>query len=489
MKETSKPDITSFLEVHPMPDTDNTEGGDGSDVDRGSTQQAWDADTKAEADQAGTGDIEGGDLGIAVGGNPADRFTGHEDQVHNEEEGGGSMEILEILEAVRRLVTEARRGLATGRAMIGTMTGQGVPGPPGGLHMVHKANFPIDPQIINKGTCDDGSQLDNTAMPLAEMRQGTSHVPSQPHARAAEELVMMSNDQHPDSNTHSAAPRPAHASHSLPPPSHRFDMPPPPLNPELNPAAAQFKNTGGVTNDGGNTTQGSTSTAQLAVDTVPKKRGRPLGSKNKKKGTEANQCVEFCLWNAGRMNGNKSACGRQGFTLCLSLRLMDGNGLNKNWDNLTNKIGVDVEGIGLTHNGPAAAKYDPKATIIIVSMRGAGKMHFGGITTATLGWTFVDPNTSSEACTGRLVSQFVQSKGWPAFRSIDRAGSDHRESEAGDRLEGGIVESVGDRAIPSDYGRMVGPVIHVMHNVNEILGYFDSEMARPVYGKEIADVY
>ncbi|KAG8683910.1 3-dehydroquinate dehydratase (3-dehydroquinase) [Ceratobasidium sp. 394] len=163
------------------------------------------------------------------------------------------------------------------------------------------------------------------------------------------------------------------------------------------------------------------------------------------------------------------------------------------WDDLTNKIGIDVEGIELAHNGPAVAKYDPEATIIIVGMRGAGKTHIGGIAAAALGWTFIDADASFEARTGELVSQFVRTKGWPAFRTTESKIVQDLIAENPKRTiistGGGIVESAGNRAMLADYGRAVGPVVYVMRDVNEILGYLGSETKRPAYGEEIADVY
>ncbi|KAG8781102.1 3-dehydroquinate dehydratase (3-dehydroquinase), partial [Ceratobasidium sp. 428] len=126
-------------------------------------------------------------------------------------------------------------------------------------------------------------------------------------------------------------------------------------------------------------------------------------------------------------------------------------------------------------------------------MRGAGKTHIGGIAAAALGWTFVDADASFEAHTGELVSQFVRSKGWPAFRTMESKILSDLLTENPKRTiistGGGIVESSTNRALLTDYGRAVGPVVYVMRDVNEILGYLGSETARPAYGEEIADVY
>ncbi|KAF8603719.1 Shikimate dehydrogenase [Ceratobasidium sp. AG-I] len=163
------------------------------------------------------------------------------------------------------------------------------------------------------------------------------------------------------------------------------------------------------------------------------------------------------------------------------------------WDDLSNKIGIDVEGVELAHQGPAVAKYDPEATIIIVGMRGAGKTHIGGIAAAALGWKFIDADSAFEGHTGELVSQFVRTKGWPAFRQMESTILKDllaaHPTKTIISTGGGIVEAPINRSLLADYGRATGPVVYVMRDVNEILGYLGSETARPAYGEEIADVY
>ncbi|ELU41085.1 arom polypeptide [Rhizoctonia solani AG-1 IA] len=137
------------------------------------------------------------------------------------------------------------------------------------------------------------------------------------------------------------------------------------------------------------------------------------------------------------------------------------------WDDLTNKIGIDVEGIELAHQGPAAAKYNPEATIIIVGMRGAGKTHIGGIAAASLGWKFLDADHEFEGRTGEPVSQYVRSKGWPAFRQAESQIIKDLISENPTRTiistGGGIVESAANRALLTEYGRATGPVVYVIN--------------------------
>ncbi|QRW07542.1 hypothetical protein RhiLY_06541 [Ceratobasidium sp. AG-Ba] len=142
------------------------------------------------------------------------------------------------------------------------------------------------------------------------------------------------------------------------------------------------------------------------------------------------------------------------------------------WDDLTNKIGIDVEGIELAHNGPAVAQYDPEATIIIVGMRGAGKTHIGGIAAAALGWTFIDADASFEAHTGELVSQFVRSKGWPAFRTMES------------KILQDLIAENPKRTIIS-----TGEVSSSRLQIARCSPTMDAPLARLSYGEEIADVY
>ncbi|KAG9074829.1 3-dehydroquinate dehydratase (3-dehydroquinase), partial [Ceratobasidium sp. 370] len=131
------------------------------------------------------------------------------------------------------------------------------------------------------------------------------------------------------------------------------------------------------------------------------------------------------------------------------------------------QIGVGIEGVELTNNGPAAAKYGPEATIVIVGMRGAGKTHIGG-TAAALSWTFVSADGSFEACMGEFVSQFARSKGWPAFLPMDTKLVQDLITENPNQTiistRGGVIKSAGNRAMLSDYGRAVGPVVYVTRN-------------------------
>jgi hypothetical protein len=123
MKETTRPDVTSFLASHPMvhPDDHGDDNDNDSRSDYGLTQQPWAVDVKLEGGQAGNGD-EGNEGGVNVD------FPARDDEEYDKEEGGASMEILEI------------RALAE-HGTIGTVSSQKSPGASEGLNVVHKGTY------------------------------------------------------------------------------------------------------------------------------------------------------------------------------------------------------------------------------------------------------------------------------------------------------------------------------------------------------------
>jgi hypothetical protein len=161
-----------------------------------------------------------------------------------------------------------------------------------------------------------GSLSDNKAVPQPVMLQGKQHAinwnkskpvislhvdmvytPCNPDLVAAETSATTHDDQHITLNTRQIAPGPAHE-HYLPP--FRGSNMPPPLPLNLDPTSATNKvgmvdespaklkrSSGRVKGSAGGpsvTIVGDTSTAQSSAAAPAKKRGRPPGSKNKKKG-------------------------------------------------------------------------------------------------------------------------------------------------------------------------------------------------------------
>ncbi|EPS98647.1 hypothetical protein FOMPIDRAFT_1051293 [Fomitopsis schrenkii] len=71
------------------------------------------------------------------------------------------------------------------------------------------------------------------------------------------------------------------------------------------------------------------------------------------------------------------------------------------WDDLQNKIGVDVEGVELLTAESGASASTPanaaaSASVIIIGMRGSGKTYIGELTSSILGWKFLDADAVFE---------------------------------------------------------------------------------------------
>ncbi|KZT36947.1 Shikimate dehydrogenase [Sistotremastrum suecicum HHB10207 ss-3] len=183
------------------------------------------------------------------------------------------------------------------------------------------------------------------------------------------------------------------------------------------------------------------------------------------------------------------------------------------WDDLENKIGIQVEGVEIAHathteskssstssapNANASASAStivvppvPGQSIILIGMRGSGKTYIGNLAARALSCRFLDADVLFEATHGSLPA-FVREHGWPAFRSAE-------EDILGDVLQsrgtgyvislgGGIVESEGAREKLKKYVAEGGKVVYLERDVDEIVKYLGEETARPAYGESVRDV-
>ncbi|KAI0027834.1 aromatic amino acid family biosynthesis-like protein [Vararia minispora EC-137] len=164
------------------------------------------------------------------------------------------------------------------------------------------------------------------------------------------------------------------------------------------------------------------------------------------------------------------------------------------WDDLENKIGLKVEGVELGDiddqaSGPARNK---DASVVIVGMRGSGKSYIGELAASTLGWKFIDADTAFAEKYSEGVREFVRERGWPAFRQAETEMLKEilatHPTECVISLGGGIVETEESRDVLKAYGK-VGPVVHVVRHVDEIVAYLGSETSRPAYGEPLSTVY
>ncbi|KAF8234540.1 Shikimate dehydrogenase [Tricholoma matsutake] len=168
------------------------------------------------------------------------------------------------------------------------------------------------------------------------------------------------------------------------------------------------------------------------------------------------------------------------------------------WDDLENKIGLKVEGVDLSSISPktsasSSQKRDPSASILIIGMRGSGKTFVGNIAASALSWTCLDADAYFEQKLKVGVRQFVNDKGWAAFRSEEFSILEELLAEKSTRhvisLGGGIVEMPSARELLKTYAKKNGPVVHVIRNIDDIEEYLSTEGARPVYGEAIQDVF
>ncbi|KAI0261231.1 aromatic amino acid family biosynthesis-like protein [Gloeopeniophorella convolvens] len=163
------------------------------------------------------------------------------------------------------------------------------------------------------------------------------------------------------------------------------------------------------------------------------------------------------------------------------------------WDDLQNKIGLQVVGVEVGQVADhAPTKQDAAASVVIIGMRGSGKTFVGELAATTLGWSFIDADVYLEQKISIGIREFVQQNGWPAFRAAETDVLKELLVEFPTRhiisLGGGIVETPAAREALSAYAKEHS-VVHVARPVKEIVDYLEAESSRPAYGEPIADVY
>ncbi|KAK7052287.1 Pentafunctional AROM polypeptide [Favolaschia claudopus] len=167
------------------------------------------------------------------------------------------------------------------------------------------------------------------------------------------------------------------------------------------------------------------------------------------------------------------------------------------WDDLENKIGIDVKGIDLHSVNSASASntvsQEASASIILIGMRGSGKTFTGHLVASNLDWPCIDADALFEEKHQIGVREFVHQNGWPAFRVAETALLQELLTAYDQKhvisLGGGIVETAEARQLLKDYHRNKGPVVHIMRPLDEILAYLGAEASRPAYGEPIPVVY
>lgn len=132
-------------------------------------------------------------------------------------------------------------------------------------------------------------------------------------------------------------------------------------------------------------------------------------------------------------------------------------------------------------SGTPGALYNPRATIIIIGMKGAGKTTLGLIANRTLGRTFIDTDHLFRTSENASVESFVAAHGWNAFRSRETTIlKDLLARYPYDTViacGGGIVESSESRRLLKD-ARPAFPIIRVLREDDAIRRYIDGRWLR-----------
>ncbi|KZT06660.1 Pentafunctional AroM protein [Laetiporus sulphureus 93-53] len=167
------------------------------------------------------------------------------------------------------------------------------------------------------------------------------------------------------------------------------------------------------------------------------------------------------------------------------------------WDDLQNKIGLEVEGVELPLSDSAASASQSTenyslASVVVIGMRGSGKTYIGELAASILEWQFVDADLYFEQKHKTGVRDFVLKNGWSAFRAAETEILKEllREYPKGHiiSLGGGIVETPAARDLLKQHAKE-GPVVHIVREIGEVVKYLGEETLRPDYGEPVLDVF
>ncbi len=108
---------------------------------------------------------------------------------------------------------------------------------------------------------------------------------------------------------------------------------------------------------------------------------------------------------------------------------------------------------------------DSYAPVILIGMRGTGKTFVGELAASSLGWQFIDANTTFEQKHAIGVREFIQKNGWPMFRAAE-------------------TKVLQELLAHNEYTKK-GFVVHIVREIDEVITYLGEETARPAYGEPI----
>ncbi|KAJ3720311.1 Shikimate dehydrogenase [Lentinula raphanica] len=164
------------------------------------------------------------------------------------------------------------------------------------------------------------------------------------------------------------------------------------------------------------------------------------------------------------------------------------------WDDLQNKIGLEVKGVELsTASVSPSTPFASSKSVVLIGMRGSGKTFIGELAATALQWTFIDADNYFETANEIGVRQFVHDNGWPAFREAETKLLKGLLSERSQNhvisLGGGIVETPAARDLLKNWVSSGGIVVHVARNIEEVIEYLGLEGSRPAYGEPVSEVF
>ncbi|PWN89794.1 SKI-domain-containing protein [Acaromyces ingoldii] len=140
---------------------------------------------------------------------------------------------------------------------------------------------------------------------------------------------------------------------------------------------------------------------------------------------------------------------------------------------------------------PRLLRYDGRATLVIIGMRGVGKTTLGIIASSALERRFIDADAAFEAMEQTTVSRYVDQHGWPAFRSRETmvlaSLLSRHPQDAVIACGGGLVESVESRRLLINARRTM-PVVLVLREKHEVTRYLVAQTSRPDYEEGLLDV-
>ncbi|TID26342.1 Pentafunctional AroM protein [Venturia nashicola] len=171
------------------------------------------------------------------------------------------------------------------------------------------------------------------------------------------------------------------------------------------------------------------------------------------------------------------------------------------WDTLSQKFGVNLEGVEATPhaetnetNGTTngTSKTNEKS-IILIGMRGAGKTTTGGWAARITGWPLLDMDTALEQHVGMTIPELIKTKGWEGFRDeetqllnrvIKEKGTGHIIASGG-----GIVEIPANRNALCQFKDNGGTVLLVSREIQKVMEFLQRDKTRPAYVEDMMGVW